>query len=258
MKITVLNENCAGSCFSAEHGLSYLIESEITFLFDTGPSDIILKNARKAGIDINLIDTIVLSHRHYDHSNGLKYLNGQRLICHPAVFNKNFRKRDNSYIGMPISKKEAEGKFDLTESASPLQLSENTFFLGEIPKVNNFEAQSTVFIDENGNDDFIPDDSGVVIKTSKGLVVISGCAHSGICNMVEHSINIAGDENVHAVIGGFHLKDNGEQTLKTVEFLRSKNVDKVIPSHCTELPAQAEFYKVWPFRQIKTGQVINF
>ncbi|MBN1820457.1 MAG: MBL fold metallo-hydrolase, partial [Prolixibacteraceae bacterium] len=178
MKITILNDNCPGSGFAAEHGLSYLIESEITYLFDTGPSDIIVENAQKANIDLGSVNTIVLSHRHYDHSNGLQYLNGQKLICHPAVFKKNFRKKENSYIGMPFTKEVVKERFELVESTEPVQLSENVYFLGEIPRLNDFEAKTTSFINERGNDDFMLDDSGVAIKSDKGLIIVSGCAHS--------------------------------------------------------------------------------
>ena len=234
------------------------MEAGVTFLFDAGPSDVFLRNAKVLGVPLEDVATIVLSHRHYDHSNGLKYLKGQRLICHPDVFKANFRKGKTSPIGMPMAKREAEKQFRIIYTNEPFHLSEHVIFLGGIPRLNNFEAQTTVFVDENGNDDFMPDDSGVAIKTGKGLVVISGCAHSGICNMVAHAIKVTGVKKVHAVIGGFHLKENNSQTKRTIEYLKQLNVEKVIPSHCTELPALVAFYKVWPFTQVKSGQAIHF
>ncbi|NQU86389.1 MAG: MBL fold metallo-hydrolase [Mariniphaga sp.] len=258
MKITILDDNTAGNECKAEHGLSYLIESDLSFLFDTGPSDVIFRNAEKLGLNLKEIKTIVLSHRHYDHSNGLLHFNGQKLIFHPAIFDKNYRKKDGSYIGMYLTRKEVEARFDIIESREPLFLSKNVVFLGEIPRRNNFEAETTGFVDKTGDDDFILDDTGVAIKTENGLVIISGCAHSGICNIVEHALEVTGEKKIHAVLGGFHLKDNGNQTQKTIEYFKSKQIKNVIPSHCTELPALAAFYKEWPFRQIKSGQVLQF
>ena len=258
MKLTVLNDNTSGALCSAEHGLSILIESDITFLFDTGPSDVICRNARILGIDLNKIETIVLSHGHRDHSNGLMYLGGQKLICHPGAFNKHFRKKDGDFNGMPLSREEAEKKFRVACSAEPVYLSENIIFLGEIPRVNNFESKTTGFMDEFGNDDFMPDDSGIVIKTEKGLLIISGCAHSGICNIVEHAVRVTNENRVHVVMGGFHLKEDNKQTKQTIEYLKKIKVEKVIPSHCTEFPALLAFYKEWPFTQIKSGQILYF
>lgn len=258
MKITILNDNNAGKYCSAEHGLSYLVESDISFLFDTGPSDIICRNAEKLGINLNSIETIILSHRHYDHSNGLLHLKGKCLICHPLVFEKNYRKSDGNFIGMPFTIEEAKNRFFLIKTIEPYHVSENVIFLGEIPRLNNFEAKTTGFKDEFGCDDFIHDDSGVAIKSKKGLIIISGCAHSGICNIVEHAISVANENNVYAVMGGFHLKEDNKQIKETIDYLKSKKVEKVIPSHCTELPALSAIYKEWPFRQIKSGQVIQF
>lgn len=101
MKLNVLIENCAGSRFFAEHGLCYLIEHEgEKFLFDTGHTDIFIKNANTLGIDIQKeIDTVVLSHGHYDHGDWLQYFDDKILITHPEVFIKRFRKKKNSNIG---------------------------------------------------------------------------------------------------------------------------------------------------------------
>ena len=96
MKLSVLTENTAGAYFFAEHGLSYFIEYDNKkILFDTGASDVFLKNAEKLKIDINSADCIVLSHGHWDHGNGLKYLQNKPLICHPTVFFKRYRKAEN-------------------------------------------------------------------------------------------------------------------------------------------------------------------
>ena len=260
MKITILTENTAGGKFLAEHGLSYLIEiDDQKILFDTGHSDVFLKNARQLEIDIeNDVKTVVLSHGHWDHGDGLHYLENKRLIAHPGAFIRRFHKKDFTPVGLSLTKKEIESRFELTESEAPVQISENLWFLGEIPRQNDFEAQSTSFVDDFRNDDFIPDDSALAALVNKRLVVITGCSHSGICNIVEHAKKVTGISDIQTVLGGFHLKDQNEQTRKTIEYFKTNKVEQIFPSHCTELPALAAFYEAFQNRQIKTGMVLEY
>ena len=81
---------------------------------------------------------------------------------------------------------------------------------------------------EEGEDYAHLDDSGRVIKTQEGLIIISGCAHSGICNTVEYAKNVTGDNRIISVIGGFHLKQVDERTLKTIEYMKNNSVKKYI------------------------------
>lgn len=258
LKITVLNDNAPGSSCGSEHGLSYIVQADKTILFDTGPSDIFLKNAAKLNIGLDNINTIVLSHGHWDHGNGLKYLSNKKLITHPDSFQKKYRKKDRSYIGLPLSEEEAKQKFDLELSKSSFKISEQITFLGEIPRANNFEAQSTAFELENGEEDFVKDDSALAVKTKKGLVVISGCAHSGICNIIDYARKITQQEKVYGVIGGFHLKKNDLQTQKTIKYFKKLNIPKIYPSHCTALPALSAFYQNFNIKQVLSGNIIYF
>jgi 7,8-dihydropterin-6-yl-methyl-4-(beta-D-ribofuranosyl)aminobenzene 5'-phosphate synthase len=260
MKITILTENTAGGKYLAEHGLSYLIEiDDQKILFDTGHTDVFLKNARQLGIKIeNEVKTVVLSHGHWDHGDGLRYLQNKRLIAHPGAFIRRFRKKDFTPVGLALSRKEIESRFSLTETKNPVQISENLWFLGEIPRQNDFEAQSTSFVDDFQNDDFIPDDSALAALVNKRLVVITGCSHSGICNIVELAKKVTGISDVQTVMGGFHLKEQNEQTRKTIAYFKANRIDQVYPSHCTELPALVAFYDAFQNRQIKTGMVLEF
>lgn len=259
MKLFVLTENMAADKFLAEHGLSYLIEHNgQTILFDTGHSDVFLKNAKTLGIDIHRdIDTIVLSHGHWDHGDGLGYLENKILITHPASFIRRFRKKDDSNIGLAQGKGEIEKKFKLITSGKPYQISPSIIYLGEIPRENDYEAQTTTFIDENGNDDFIPDDSALVIIINNELIIISGCAHSGICNILEYAKKVTGLEKIKTVIGGFHLKYNDLQTRKTIKCFKQQKIKQIYPSHCTELPALAMFYNEFKTQQVKSGMILN-
>ena len=216
MKLTVLTENLAGGHFLAEHGLSYLIESDgLSILFDTGHSDVFQRNAKKLGIDLeNKADKIVLSHGHWDHGDGLQFIKNKPLITHPSAFIKRFRKNDSTPVGLTISKEYLTQNFELATTIESIQLSEHIFYLGEIPRRNDFEAQTTSFKDEKDVDDFVPDDSALAIIQNEKLIIISGCAHSGICNICEYAKQVTNIKNIKAVIGGFHLKHNNGQTKK--------------------------------------------
>jgi 7,8-dihydropterin-6-yl-methyl-4-(beta-D-ribofuranosyl)aminobenzene 5'-phosphate synthase len=260
MKLTVLTENTAGGRFGAEHGLSYLIEHDgKTILFDTGHSDLFLSNAVKLGYDLEKhVDVIVLSHGHWDHGDGLRYIENKPLITHPLSFIKRYRKADHSYIGLAFNKEETEKRFELFASAGPHKITDSIIFLGAIPRENDFEAKNTTFIDENGNEDFVPDDSAMVFILNKEIVVVTACSHSGICNITEYARKVTGIKKVKAVIGGFHLKKDDRQTRETVKYFKKIGVEQVHPSHCTELPALTVFFNEFGIEQVKTGKQYTF
>lgn len=260
VKITVLNDNRPGRKLLAEHGLSYLIESGTSrILLDTGASDVFLRNAKVLGINLENVDTVVLSHGHWDHGDGLEFIQGKKLITHPESFKKRYHlNRNHTYVGLQMDLAQAQQKFKLQLSKEPVFISDNIIYLGQIPRKNSFESKSTPFVGENGEDDFILDDSGIVIKTSKGLIIISGCAHAGICNTIEYAKKVAKTHKVHAVLGGFHLKKSDALTENTIAYIKQLEIEHVIPTHCTELPALAKFYDAFGCCQVATGDVMEF
>ncbi len=259
MKLTVLTENTAGGRFLAEHGLSYLIEHEDkTILFDTGNTNVFLRNARQLGIDLQkVVDSIVLSHGHWDHGDGLRFIENKTLITHPSAFIKRYRKGGTLNIGLVLDQADIEKKFDLITSANPYKITDHIIFLGGIPRLNEFESKTTNFRIENGDDDFVTDDSALAIIQDNSLIVVSGCAHSGICNICEHAKKVTGISKISAVIGGFHLKLIDEQTRQTIAYFKKEQISRIIPSHCTELPALSAFYSEFKINQLKTGQVLK-
>jgi 7,8-dihydropterin-6-yl-methyl-4-(beta-D-ribofuranosyl)aminobenzene 5'-phosphate synthase len=258
MKISILTDNHSGVQFQAEHGLSYIIEHDgKKILFDTGQTDIFKKNADKMNIDILDIDLIILSHGHLDHGNGLEYLKGGKLVCHPGCFRARYRKVDSIYIGLKSTMDEIDAKFDLMTSIDPYFISGNIVFLGEIPRENNFESQTTPFVFADGSPDFVSDDSALAMRTDKGLFLVTGCGHSGIVNTAEHAKRITGENRIYGIIGGFHLKEINHQTRETVRYLKENKVKYVLPSHCTELPSLSVFYKSFGMEQVKTGDILS-
>lgn len=260
MELHILTENFAGGRFLAEHGLSYLIEIDgEKVLFDTGHSNVFLKNAKKLGLAIeNDVKTVVLSHGHWDHGDGLQFLQNKTLITHPDSFMNRYRKSNGSPVGLSLSKNEIMENFNLVETKSPYHISENLFFLGEIPRLTDFESQKTTFVGENGEPDFVPDDSALAAIVNNRLVVVSGCAHSGICNICEHAKKVTGISEISAVIGGFHLKRRSRQTQQTIIYFKENQIEKVLPSHCTGLPALTAFYKTFKNKWVKTGMQFRF
>jgi len=261
VKIHVLNDNRPKYPCLSEHGLSWLLEVEgERILFDTGASDLFLRNARAMGLTLDDVDTVVLSHGHYDHGNGLVHLfrdPPRRLVCHPEAFAGKYRRGTGHWLGLPLTRQEAGTHFRLVTTREPLQLSDRILFLGEIPRRTDFESKHTAFVDAEGRDDFMPDDSGVAVLTTGGLVVITGCGHAGICNTVLHAREVTGEKRVLAVMGGFHLKEDDETTRRTVDCLYDLGVRQAWPSHCTELPALARFYERFRNRFVRSGHVIT-
>jgi 7,8-dihydropterin-6-yl-methyl-4-(beta-D-ribofuranosyl)aminobenzene 5'-phosphate synthase len=259
MQISVLADNHSGANTKAEHGLSYLIEyDEMKLLFDTGQSDLFLKNAQKMSIFLNDIDMIILSHGHFDHGNGLDHIPSNTLLCHPGCFVKRQRNADRSYIGLSRSKEELSDKFEIIASARPYKISEKIIFLGEIPRLTGFESQSTSFIFEDGKPDYVADDSALALVLSEGLFVVTGCGHAGVVNTLEYAKKVSGTELIHGIMGGFHLKDNNSQTKETIRYLKENRIKHVLPSHCTDLPALSAFYESFGNPQVKTGDVFCF
>ncbi|MBN1107486.1 MAG: MBL fold metallo-hydrolase [Bacteroidales bacterium] len=258
MKISVLADNHAGAFTRAEHGLSYLVEhDQRKILLDTGQSSLFAENASVMKINLEDIDTIVLSHGHFDHGDGLDNLEGKKLICHPGCFVQRYRKQDNTYIGLKLSKEELEQRFSLITAEEPYRISEGSWFLGYIPRITDFESQRTTFIFKDGSPDFVDDDSAMALMLDEGLFIVTGCGHAGIVNTIEHALKVTGGNKIAGVMGGFHLKTDDRQTIETIKYLKENRVKYVMPSHCTELPALASFYNEFGIRQVKTGDVFE-
>lgn len=207
-----------------EHGLSFYIEyAEQKILFDTGQSDLYLKNAKKMDVDLRAIDLVVLSHGHYDHGNGLVHLPKTTLVCHPEVFLRRYRK--DFYIGLNQSKKKIEEKFNLVSSRKPYFITNDICFLGEI------KSQETKYVLEGGSVDYISDDSALAFNSKDGIIVITGCSHAGILNIIKKAKEVFDEDKIYAVIGGFHLKVISSELDDVVNGM--KNIEHIYTGHCT-------------------------
>ena len=258
MKIYILTENCASPHFKAEHGLSYFIENDNeNVLFDFGASDIFIQNSKLLNIDIDSVKKIVLSHGHWDHGNGLEHLRNKKLICHPEAFSKRFRKNSKEEVGLKLSREKLQQNLEIVTSQVPHKVTDNITFLGEIPRLNNFEAQETPYINTSENPDYIYDDSALAITDKGVLTIVTGCSHSGICNICEYAKKVTGINKIKTVIGGFHLKKQNKQTKETIEYFKKHDGIKLYPSHCTQLPALVAFYNEFKIEHLKSGMILE-
>lgn len=254
LRITILSDKLASGQCGSEHGLSFLIEADRRILFDTGSSDLFLRNAERLDINIDTVDTVVLSHGHYDHGNGLQFVSGKRIVLHPDAFAQRISDRSGRNISIAVERCVICQHNTLEETRKHLWISEQMVYLGEIPRVIPFEAEcSAKFHFADGTPDPVIDDSGLAIKTERGLFVVSGCAHSGICNIVEQARKVTGISNVCGVMGGFHLTEIDNRLAKTIEYLKSVGTETVMPSHCTSDEAISEFSRHFKGERIKAG-----
>jgi len=264
MKISVLVENHSGETCTGEHGLSLFIEwGDLKVLFDTGSSALFIKNAVKMGLDIHATNYVVLSHGHYDHGNGLEYLINKELICHTGCFVQRFRKLDDKSIGLPLTLKQVRDRFTLVMSEEPVELGEGLFFMGEIPRrvehemINKNDGFSYLV---DGSDDMIYDDSALVYGTPMGNIIITGCSHAGICNMIERAMTITGDMRTYMVIGGLHMQSLNDKVYKTISYLKEQDIKYIYPIHCTDGTVVEMMRSEMPnteIRSVQTGDVIE-
>ena len=258
VKITILSDKLALPGFEGEHGLSFVVEADKRILFDTGASDLFIRNADKLGIDLNTIDTVAISHGHYDHGNGLLYLKGKRIVTHPCAFTTRYSGRSGRNLTVAVTRENVEAHNALVESREPLWISERIVYLGEIERTMPFEQKlAPQFHFADGTADPVIDDSAIAIETTKGIIVISGCAHSGICNIVEHARKVCQQSKVYGVIGGFHLTEINEQLSQTIDYLKKIGVEYVLPSHCTSAEVINEFRKNFKGEDVKTGMILE-
>ncbi|MFO8032693.1 MAG: MBL fold metallo-hydrolase [Desulfohalobiaceae bacterium] len=262
-KISILCENTAGSMFgvTGEHGFSALVETgQDKILFDTGQGYTLLHNARILGVRLEEIAHIVLSHGHYDHTGGLAQAlyppRGVRVTAHPDVFQAKYAVLQTAagqksfYIGQPYSRDYLEGSLDCNWDLQRgfCELSPGVYFSGEVPRQQEFEVVDSRLqvLGENGlQPDPLLDDASLLLETDSGPVVLLGCAHAGVINILRHFSNKTGHSKFKAVIGGTHLGvlEPGQQLDNILSALDDFGLELVGVSHCTGPKAAAIAYQ---------------
>jgi len=261
--ITVLVENTANQGgLLAEHGLAFWIErSNRRILFDTGQGIALAHNADKLGIDLSAVDTVVLSHGHYDHTGGLAaalpHFSRATIYAHVAAFQDRFVQHAETGVRSVRSPVESFGWLKprvervVPTCGDPVELSGGTWLTGQIPRRNDFEDTGGAFFLDVActQPDPIIDDQALCVDTRDGLVVLLGCAHAGVVNTLDHICALTGERRICAVVGGMHLLHADQRRMEqTVRRLRELDVRRVGLAHCTGLAAMAQLYHEWPNR----------
>ena len=240
----------------AEHGFSALVTvyaggRSRSLLFDFGFSEFgAAFNADTLDVDLTPVEALVLSHGHLDHAGGLNKLvemTGRAdlpLYVHPAAFRnpRYIKLSEDLKFNFPAFTREKadDAGVKLTVTEDPVLLLDDTvLFLGDIPRRTDFEKGApNFFYRENDEEQWDPidDDTGIAMRVKgQGLVVLSGCAHAGIINTVEHAKDLTGENNVYAVMGGFHLTGPAMAPLiePTLAGLKEIAPRYIVPTHCT-------------------------
>ena len=272
LNVLVDNTTLTDRYFTGEPGFSCLVScGNKKILFDTGYSDAFLKNAAGMGIGLLDLDHVVLSHGHIDHTGGMTdllkaYLSASlegrphktpAVVAHPHCFYPRPMPHVGD-VGCPVGEARIRRSFPVTTSKKPLWLTGDLVFLGEIDRISDVipdrNKRRSIVTPEGQQDDRLLDDSALAYLSGSGLVIITGCTHAGIPNLVEYAKKVTGETRIRDIIGGFHLKESDRETIDaTVAYLKNARPAALHPCHCTSLAAKIALAAVAPVKEAGVG-----
>jgi 7,8-dihydropterin-6-yl-methyl-4-(beta-D-ribofuranosyl)aminobenzene 5'-phosphate synthase len=247
LKITTLIENNPGEhkALAHEHGLSFFVETDHTrILFDTGQSGKFLANADLLNIDLSRLDSVMISHGHYDHSGGFRALTARttrfNLFLGQGFFQKKYGQRGYAceYLGNSFDEDFLSGQgIPYRFVHEPLlKIAPDVFILSRFDRVHEDETinpRFKLFKDGQLRPDPFEDEIALAMDSPRGLVVLLGCSHPGMKNILDAAVRLTG-KPVCAVLGGTHLVEATESSLDmSLDYLQNATMKIVGLSHCT-------------------------
>jgi 7,8-dihydropterin-6-yl-methyl-4-(beta-D-ribofuranosyl)aminobenzene 5'-phosphate synthase len=280
VRISVLVEdstNLSKPELIAKHGLSFYLESKAigvssNVLIDTGPApDIALRNAINMNIDLKKVDSIFLTHGHYDHSGAILEILGHinrpvPIVAHPEIFNPKIAYKPKlTSIGLACDLSDIRsngGILFLTRNS--FKITEGIMTTGEIQRKTDFENVIGLWTIRNDlliKDTMLDEQSLLINIKNKGLVIIIGCGHPGVINIIRHAMKITGIKKIYSIIGGMHLVNYDNRKIKIIVKELSKiDFSTIYPCHCTGTKAINQLLTSFGERciPIHTGSILKF
>jgi 7,8-dihydropterin-6-yl-methyl-4-(beta-D-ribofuranosyl)aminobenzene 5'-phosphate synthase len=256
LKITVLVTNVAGDprAGDGEWGFSALVEVDgHKILYDTGASpDLVLRNARTLHVDLSDVEDVVLSHNHFDHVGGLLTLRAEFSKTNPkamsrahvaaGIFQPRWTSTNDDHNGLKDIRAQylAMGGSFIVHDA-PTELLPGVWFAGPVPRPNNEKNWSPgLSLDTPSGriEDNVPEDSPLLFDTPDGIVILTGCGHAGVINIVEYARQLQGVRPLIAIVGGIHLFAASDAAIAwTGEKLKRYGLQNLLAAHCTGFEA---------------------
>jgi 7,8-dihydropterin-6-yl-methyl-4-(beta-D-ribofuranosyl)aminobenzene 5'-phosphate synthase len=180
------------------------------------------------------------------------------LVAHPWCFCPR-TKESGQNIGSPIGVERIASRIPVELSEKAVYLTDDLIFLGEIPRVHSFEdpapSRRQIWLsDGTVREDLLTDDTALVYLGSEGMVILTGCAHSGICNIITRAQEMTGEDRVRDIVGGLHLiRPSAERMEGTRAFLTTQEIQSLHPCHCTSFAARCSLAQDLPVEETGVG-----
>jgi 7,8-dihydropterin-6-yl-methyl-4-(beta-D-ribofuranosyl)aminobenzene 5'-phosphate synthase len=254
LKVTVLSTMLVGETKGiGEWGFSALVEADShRILVDTGARpETVLKNARELNVDLSHVHEVILTHNHGDHVGGLMTLRREMMKQDPAAFSvvhvakgifysrPSPEGEDNEMIAIRKEYEATGGK--IIEHDSGVEIFPGAWVSGPVPRKypeHNWSVKGKVQTPEGLVEDTIPEDQSLVLSTSRGLVIVTGCGHAGIVNILTFATSNYSNQPVYGLVGGLHLfPATDDQVNWTGDEFKHFRVTNLVGAHCTGIEA---------------------